>query len=264
VSIAVEDWDDLVDEPRRRGRRGQQPAQQALAAREPAPPPAPAPARAPRPVEAETPVHEPVRAPAYEPAPVPIFEPPPVQAHSPVHEPVATPEPGPVHEPIPAPEPRPARALAPAPELRPLRTPSTAPKASPMRARIAERAPSPVAPAEVVGDWDELAKPRRAAPVAAPEPPPEIDMGVANFADDSYGDTHENLRIPAGVAGANALFWLVGRVFGVVELVGVAFFVAVGLLLTAYVMREWQRDRTSLICLAGALPLPLTIAGLFV
>ena len=29
-------------------------------------------------------------------------------------------------------------------------------------------------------------------------------------------------------------------------------------------MREWQRDRTSLICLAGAFPLPVTIIGLFV
>ena len=52
--------------------------------------------------------------------------------------------------------------------------------------------------------------------------------------------------------------------FGVVELVGVAFFVSIGLLLAAYVLREWQRDRTSLICLAGAFPLPLTIISLFV
>ena len=88
-------------------------------------------------------------------------------------------------------------------------------------------------------------------------------MGVANFANDSYGDTHENLRIPAVIAGANALFWLVGRVFGVVELVGVAFFLSIGLLLTAYVMREWQRDRTALICIAGAFPLPVTIISLF-
>ena len=51
--------------------------------------------------------------------------------------------------------------------------------------------------------------------------------------------------------------------FGVVELVGVAFFVSIGLLLAAYVLREWQRDRTALICLAGAFPLPLTIISLF-
>ena len=50
---------------------------------------------------------------------------------------------------------------------------------------------------------------------------------------------------------------------GVVELVGIAFFVSVGLLLAAYMLREWQRDRTALICLAGALPLPVTIVGLF-
>ena len=83
-------------------------------------------------------------------------------------------------------------------------------------------------------------------------------MGTANFADDSYGDTHENLRIPAAIAGANALFWLVGRVFGVVELVGVAFFLSIGLLLTAYVMRECsgKRHGTALICIAGAFPLP--------
>jgi hypothetical protein len=262
VSIAVEDWDDLVDEPRRRGKRGRQPEQQAPPAREPAPQPAPAAAREPRPFEAQSPVREPAPAPTgYEPAPeraaITVYEPPPVQAPSPAQEPVATPEPGPVHEPSPAPA-----AVAPVPETSPLPAPGNAPRASPVRARIAERAR--IEPADVAGIWDELDKPRRAAPAAAPEPPPEVDMGVANFADDSYGDTYENLRIPAGIAGVNALFWLIGRVFGVVELVGVAFFVAVGLLLTAYVMREWQRDRTSLICLAGALPLPLTIIGVFV
>ena len=52
--------------------------------------------------------------------------------------------------------------------------------------------------------------------------------------------------------------------FGVVELVGVAFFLSIGLLLAAYVMREWQRDRTALICIAGAFPLPVTIISLFV
>ncbi len=131
-----------------------------------------------------------------------------------------------------------------------------------MRARIAARAPTDL-PLTAVDDWDELEQapqPKQAAPAPAPEP----TLGVANFADDHYGDTFENLRIPAGIAGANALFWLVGRVFGVVELVGVAFFVSIGLLLAAYVLREWQRDRTSLICLAGAFPLPLTIISLFV
>ena len=36
------------------------------------------------------------------------------------------------------------------------------------------------------------------------------------------------------------------------------------LLIAAYLLREWQRDRTALICLAGALPLPFTIISLFV
>jgi hypothetical protein len=191
--------------------------------------------------------------------PAPFREPRPLHA---VHAPVAEPEAQPEHEH----ELTELRAAETVPETSPLRAQSAAAKPSPMRARIAARAPSAVAPADLVGDWDELErKPARAkAALPAPEPPPEVDMGTANFSDDHYGDTHENLRIPAGIAGANALFWLVGRMFGVVELVGVAFFVAIGLLLAAYVMREWQRDRTALICIAGALPLPLTIISLFV
>ena len=179
MSIAVGDWDDLAEGPRRRGKRGR---------------------------DAER-------------------------------------VPSPVREQSAAPAPAAARA------------------ASPMRARITARAPSAPPPA-AVADWDEIAGTPRFKP--APAPPPEPTLGVADFADDHYGDTFENLRLPAGIAGANALFWLVGRVLGVVELVGVAFFVSVGLLLAAYVLREWQRDRTSLICLAGAFPLPLTIISLFV
>ena len=50
---------------------------------------------------------------------------------------------------------------------------------------------------------------------------------------------------------------------GVVELIGnVSFAASVGMLLAAYVLREWQRDRSALICLAGAVPLPVTIFGL--
>ena len=56
----------------------------------------------------------------------------------------------------------------------------------------------------------------------------------------------------------------VGVFGGVVECIGVAFFVSIGLLLAAYLTRETQRDRTALILLAGAIPLPLTIIGLFV
>ena len=133
-----------------------------------------------------------------------------------------------------------------------------------MRARITARAPSAAPPAVEIPDWDEIPGVSQPKAAPAPEPEPERVLGVANFSDDDYGDTLENLRVPAGIAGANALFWLVGRVFGVVELVGVAFFVSIGLLLAAYMLHEWQRDRTSLICLAGALPLPLTIISLFV
>jgi hypothetical protein len=130
-----------------------------------------------------------------------------------------------------------------------------------------------------VEDWDDLAEARRRrgarqagraaeaagepAVAAATEVEPEIPtLGYYKHEDDSYGEVLENLRMPAGIAAGNAAFWLVGRVFGVVELVGLAFFVSVGLLFAAYVLREWQRDRTALICLAGALPLPLTIFGL--
>jgi hypothetical protein len=124
-----------------------------------------------------------------------------------------------------------------------------------------------------VEDWDDLSEARRrreeraggaatasdAATEVAPEAP---TLGYYKHQDDSYGEILESLRAPAAIAGVNAAFWLVGRVFGVVELVGLAFFVSVGLLLAAYVLREWQRDRTALICLAGSLPLPLTIFDL--
>jgi hypothetical protein len=73
----------------------------------------------------------------------------------------------------------------------------------------------------------------------------------------------QNLRLPAGIAGGNLLVWLVGLLGGVVELVGVAFFVSIGLLLATYMLREWQRDRMALLCAAGALPLPITIIGFF-
>jgi hypothetical protein len=84
------------------------------------------------------------------------------------------------------------------------------------------------------------------------------------FEDDDYGEVGDrDLRVPAGIAGANALIWLVGILGGVVECIGVAFFISIGLLLAAYLMRVNQRDRTALILLAGALPLPITIGGYF-
>ena len=124
------------------------------------------------------------------------------------------------------------------------------------------------AAAEAV-DWDTVEtasaparkKPSAAAPVPAPEP--ERVLGLAQFEDDDYGEVTESLRVPAGLAIVNWLVWIVGVVGGVVECTGVAFFVSIGLLLAAYLTREAQRDRTSLILLAGAIPLPLTIAGLF-
>ena len=208
MSIAVEDWDDLAEAPRRSGRRGR---------------------------DAE---HVP------SPEPEPVLVPGPAPAASPVREQTAAPVAGRVPE----------------PSIRPAR-PAARP-ASPMRRRIIATGGPTAAPPPLVDDWDEIVGAPRAEP--APPAPPEPTLGVADFADDHYGDTSENLRLPAGIAGANALFWLVGRVLGVVELTGVAFFVSIGLLFAAYVLREWQRNRTSLICLAGAFPLPLTIISLFV
>jgi hypothetical protein len=151
---------------------------------------------------------------------------------------------------VPAPAPAPAPAAAAVPAVERYRPPGT-------RAVSAPAAPRVAAPHDL-------------PPYRAPEPQPraeeeepETTLGVARFADDRYGDTDESLRLPGGIAIANVLIWAIGRVAGVVELVGVAFFVSVGLLLAAYVLREWQRDRTALICLGGAIPLPFTIAGIF-
>jgi len=124
-----------------------------------------------------------------------------------------------------------------------------------------------------VEDWDDLSEPRRrreerlagTAPAgedAGPADVLSVDFAPADDANDAYDANVENMKIPAYLAGANVLAWAAGRAFGVVELVGVAFFASVALLLAAYVLREWQRDRTALICLAGALPLPVTIITL--
>jgi hypothetical protein len=113
-----------------------------------------------------------------------------------------------------------------------------------------------------VTTWDALEPVPVRAPAATPEP--ERVLGLAQFDDDDYGEVTENLRVPGGIAAANLLVWFVGLFGHVVECVGVAFFVSIGLLLAAYLTREAQRDRTALILLAGAIPLPLTIIGLFV
>ena len=118
-----------------------------------------------------------------------------------------------------------------------------------------------ISAAAEVASWDTL-EPAPAA-VQAPAPEPERILGLAQFEDDDYGDVTERLRVPAGLAIVNWLVWLVGVFGGVVECTGVAFFVSIGLLLAAYLTREAQRDRTALILLAGAIPLPLTIIGLF-
>ena len=125
-----------------------------------------------------------------------------------------------------------------------------------------------------VEDWDDLSEARRrrderlAGTVADDQDagPAEVltgDFGPVDHENDAYDANVENMKIPAYLAGANVLAWAAGRAFGVVELVGVAFFASVALLLAAYVLREWQRDRTALICLAGALPLPITIISFF-
>ena len=131
-----------------------------------------------------------------------------------------------------------------------------------------------------VEDWDDLSAARRrrgeraAAEAAAGEPArrsPRSDVRHAAVQQTErrrrrrrrldYGDA-ENLRPVLSIAGGNIAIWALAHLSGVVELIGVSFFASVGLLLASYVLREWHRDRTALICLAGALPLPVTIFSL--
>jgi hypothetical protein len=125
-----------------------------------------------------------------------------------------------------------------------------------------------------VEDWDDLsaARRRRSEQAAAAEPAvatggPGSDPGRPPAPedvedDDSLDEQRENLRPVLSIAGANLGIWALARTTGVVELVGVSFMASVGLLLAAYVLREWHRDRAALVCLAGALPLPVTIVSL--
>jgi hypothetical protein len=145
-------------------------------------------------------------------------------------------------------------------------------------------------------DWDDLAVVRRrrgqraAAEAAAPEtaaadaPAAEAAEGVAAAAlrkpvvrkpvvrtavvaeleddkDFEYDDA-ENLRPMLSIAGGNIAIFALAHLTGVVELIGVSFLASVGLLLAAYVLREWHRDRAALVCLVGGLPLPITIFSL--
>jgi hypothetical protein len=133
-------------------------------------------------------------------------------------------------------------------------------------------------------DWDDLSVARRrrgqrAATEAAPvdaidavEGTQRVAMNavaqsVITRADDDEDDEFvyadpENLRPAFSIAGANLALWALGHLTGVVELIGVSFLASVGLLLASYVLREWRRDRAALVCLAGALPLPVTIFSL--
>jgi hypothetical protein len=127
-----------------------------------------------------------------------------------------------------------------------------------------------------VEDWDDLSAARRrrdekaAAEAASAETAADgtvtdaYGIVTAEFpADDDSLEHHtENLRPVLSVAGGNIVIWAIAHLTGVVELIGVSFFASVGLLLASYVLREWHRDRAALVCLAGALPLPITIFSL--
>ena len=136
-----------------------------------------------------------------------------------------------------------------------------APEIAPADAVVATAEPQET-PANVE-DWDELSdgpRPRRLTALAraAAAPARRGEKAEHDFA--SAPD--ENLRLPLCLAAANILIWLLARLSGVVELIGVSFAASVGMLLAAYVLREWQKDRSALIYLLGALPLPITIVAL--
>jgi hypothetical protein len=121
-----------------------------------------------------------------------------------------------------------------------------------------------------VEDWDELSAARRRREERAADeqaegvPATEAHGAVAAEVedDDSLEAYGENLRPVLAIAGGNLVVWAFAHLSGVVELIGVSFFASVGLLLAAYVLREWHRDRAAVVCLAGALPLPVTIFSL--
>ena len=126
-----------------------------------------------------------------------------------------------------------------------------------------------------VEDWDELSVARRrpgeraAAEAATPEvaevarAAPVQQAVAADDDDDDFDDGEaEKLRPVLCIAGGNIAIWALAHLTGVVELIGASFAASVGLLLASYVLREWHRDRAALVCLAGALPLPVTIFSL--
>ena len=125
-----------------------------------------------------------------------------------------------------------------------------------------------------VEDWDDLrlrAAPRRAgygrrgiAPGrrARSRGPVRAIVAPEAFHDDSLDGEPENLRPLLAVAGGNIATWVLAHLTGIVELIGVSFFASGGLLLGAYILREWHRDRSAHVCLIGGLPPPPTIFGL--
>jgi hypothetical protein len=119
---------------------------------------------------------------------------------------------------------------------------------------------------EPTGDAHEAHEARapRALALVTTTPAEEEPSDIGEYLDDeAFGEVVQNLKLPAYIAGANVLAWAAGRLTGIVELVGLAFFVSIVLLIASYVLREWHRDRTAMICLAGALPLPVTIISYF-
>jgi hypothetical protein len=133
-----------------------------------------------------------------------------------------------------------------------------------------ENAPATEAQGVAPADWDDLSTARRRrddkAAAEQPEDAPatEVRGVIAGDVDDddSLDDYGENLRPVLSIAGGNLAVWALGHLTGMVELIGVSFFASVGLLLAAYILREWHRDRGALVCLVGALPLPITIFSL--
>jgi hypothetical protein len=128
-----------------------------------------------------------------------------------------------------------------------------------------------------VEDWDDLSAARRrrdekaAAETATAEATAEDGTVTAAYGivtaefpadDDSLEHHTENLRPVLSIAGGNIAIWAIAHLTGIVELIGVSFFASVGLLLASYILREWHRDRAALVCLVGALPLPITIFSL--
>ena len=138
-------------------------------------------------------------------------------------------------------------------------------------AERAEETPASEEQELVATDWDDLSPARRrrreqpAADQAERAPATRTHaVAAAELEDDKdfeYDDA-ENLRPMLSIAGGNIAIWALAHLTGVVELIGVSFLASVGLLLGAYVLREWHRDRAALVCLVGGLPLPITIFSL--